>query len=131
MKFLLDTSVLIDVLRRRNHRRELLARLVREGHELSTSVLNVAELFAGMRPAEERETEAFLAALILHGLDAKSARLAGRLKSEWASKGRTLTLADAIIAAVALDRGCTLMTDNRKDFPMAGLELFPIPPARN
>jgi predicted nucleic acid-binding protein len=131
MKLLLDTSILIDVLRRRNQRRELLANLVRAGHELSTTVLNVAELYSGMRPSEERETQAFLAALVLHTLDAKSAHLAGRLKSEWSRKGRTVSLPDAVIAALTLERGCTLMTDNRRDFPMAGLELFPIPPARN
>ncbi len=131
MNLLLDTSILIDVLRRRNQRRELLSHLVREGHELSTTVLNVAELYAGMRPSEERETEAFLDALVLHNLDAKSARVAGNLKSEWSRKGRTLPLADAMIAAVTLERGCTLITDNRKDFSISGLELFPIPTAKN
>jgi predicted nucleic acid-binding protein len=35
-----------------------------------------------------------------------------------AKKGRTLVLADMIIAAIGLEHGCSLMTDNRKDFPM-------------
>ncbi len=47
MKLLLDASVLIDVLRFRNQRREWLAELVRGGHTLSTTTLNIAELYEG------------------------------------------------------------------------------------
>jgi predicted nucleic acid-binding protein len=129
MRLLLDTSVLIDVLRLRHHRRELLAVLVQAGHTLVTSALNVAEVYAGMRPDEAQRTEALLSALDCYDLTATSARRAGALKQQWAGKGRTLTLADMIVAAIALERGCTLMTDNRKDFPMEELDLFDLPKA--
>ena len=127
MKLLLDTSVLIDVLRRRNQRREFLAELVRAGHSLSTSMLNVAEVYAGMRPAEEQDTDALFVSLDLYGLSSLSARLAGEMKNRWSKKGRTLTLADAIVAAVAIEQGCQLLTDNRKDFPMPEIALYPLP----
>src|SRR5256885_11904789 len=68
-----DTSVLIDVLRRRNGRRELLAELVRAGHTLSTTALNIAEVYGGMRPGETAPTEAFLGELECQ--DRKSTRL--------------------------------------------------------
>jgi hypothetical protein len=55
------------------------------------------------------------------------ARLAGGLKNTWARKGNTLTLADTIVAAIAIERGCALLTDNRKDFPMPGVRLYPLP----
>ena len=84
MKLLLDTSILIDVLRHRNRRREFLAELVRGGHTLATTTLNVAEIYAGMRPAEEGRTEALLNGLELYELSGTSARLAGRLKGAWA-----------------------------------------------
>jgi predicted nucleic acid-binding protein len=32
-----------------------------------------------------------------------------------------------IVAAIALERGCNLMTDNRKDFPMEELDKFDFP----
>jgi predicted nucleic acid-binding protein len=127
MLLLLDTSVLIDVLRLRRGRRELLAGLAREGHTLATTALNVAEVYAGMRPEEQAQTEAFLGALDCYELTASAGRLAGSLKNKWAKKGRTLTLADTIIAAIALERGCALMTDNRKDFPMPELDHYPLP----
>lgn len=127
MKLLLDTSVLIDVLRLRKQRRDWLAQLARGGHTLSTTTLNVAELYAGMRPGEEIQTEALLAGLESYEINGADARFAGKLKSSWARKGRTLTLDDAIIAAITIERGCALVTDNRRDFPMPEVQLYPLP----
>ncbi len=127
MKLLLDTSVLIDVLRLRNQRREWLAGLVRGGHTLSTTTLNIAELYAGVRAGEEAKTEAFLAGLVPYELNGADARFAGKLKNSWAQKGRTLTLADTIVAAIAIERGCALVTDNGKDFPMPEVQLYLLP----
>jgi len=126
MRLLLDTSVLIDALRLRNGRRELLAELVRGQYTLVTSALNVAEVYAGMRPSEEAETEAFLSALDCYEITASVARLAGKLKNQWTGKGRTLSLADTIVAAVALENDCAVMTDNGKDFPMSELRRYPL-----
>jgi tRNA(fMet)-specific endonuclease VapC len=124
MKILLDTSVLIDVLRGRNNRRSLLANLLRDGHSLTTSVLNVAEVYAGMRPGEEAGTAEFLSGLDCLELSISAARMAGHLKNSWAQKGRTLTLADTIVAAIVIEYRCTLFTDNRKDFPMPEIQLL-------
>jgi predicted nucleic acid-binding protein len=127
MQLLLDTSVLIDALRLRRGRRQWLAELVRAGHTLATSALNLAEVYAGMRPEEEARTKTFLNALECIEITASAAEMAGKLKRQWAQKGRTLTLADTLIAAVALQQGCPLATDNRKDFPMPQLQLYKLP----
>jgi len=127
MRLLLDTSVLIDVLRARKNRRELLAELVRNQHELGTTTLNIAELYAGMRDSERLATEQLLDGLRCFDLTGVSARHAGRLKNDWSKKGRTLTLSDALIASIALEQRCVLVTDNRRDFPMKELPLFPLP----
>jgi predicted nucleic acid-binding protein len=129
MRLLLDTSVLIDTLRQRHGRRELLAGLVQAGHTLATTALNVAEVYAGMRPEEAQRTEALLSVLDCYDLTGSSGRRAGALKQQWARKGRTLALADMIVAAIALERGCTLMTDNPKDFPMGEVGKFDLPVA--
>ena len=55
------------------------------------------------------------------------ARLAGELQNRWRKKGHTLSLPDVTIAAVALTHGLTLLTDNRKDFPMPELALYSLP----
>jgi len=127
MRLLLDTSVLIDALRARQGRRAWLAALVRDGHSLETSSLNLAEVYAGMRPPEEAQTKAFLGALLCHSVTPAAGERAGTLKNLWSQQGRTLTLADMIVAAVAIEQHCALVTDNRKDFPMPELRLYELP----
>jgi predicted nucleic acid-binding protein len=124
VKILLDSSVLIDVLRRRNGRREALAALVRAHESLATTSLNIAELYAGMRPGEEASTEALLDGLECFDLTGSAARLGGKLKNHYSKRGQTLSLADALIAAIAIEERCALLTDNRKDFPMPELQLY-------
>lgn len=127
MIFLLDTTVLLDALRARENRRSLLAELVAGGHVLATAAINIGEVYAGMRRGEESRTEAFLSSLECYPLTGAIARRAGSLKSAWAQKGRTLSLADMMVAATALEHGLSLMTDNRKDFPLPELNLYPLP----
>jgi predicted nucleic acid-binding protein len=127
MIFLLDTTVLIDLLRARNERRALLAELVEGGHMLATAAMNVGEVYAGMRPGEEERTEALLKNLELIPMTADIARRAGKLKCEWARKGQTFSLPDMIVAATAIGHGAVLMTDNHKHFRhIPGLEMYPL-----
>lgn len=127
MILLLDTTVLIDVLRARKNRRALLAELIEGGHTLATAAINIGEVYAGMRSSEATATEAFLSSLECYAITADIARKAGSLKGWFAEKGRPLTLADMIVAAVALERDLTLLTDNRKDFPIPELKFYPLP----
>jgi predicted nucleic acid-binding protein len=78
----------------------------------------VAEVYSGIRPGEEGLTEAFPDGLEEHELGSQVARASGKLRITWAKKGRTRSLADAIVAAIAIEQGCALLTDNRKDFPI-------------
>ena len=105
----------------------MLVHLSEQGHQLATTALNVVEVYMGIRPGEEQETDFLFSSLECYGLDAYSAKEAGLLKNRWAKKGRTISLQDAMVAAIAIERGCTLMTDNRKDFPMPELRLYPLP----
>ena len=127
MILLLDTTVLVDVLRRRKDRLTLLEELVEMGHRLTTSAMCVAEVYAGMRPGEEVRTQGLLAGVPCYPISMAIAVRAGELKCEWARKGRTLTLTDMMIAATALEHGLRLATDNRKDFPMDEIAFYPLP----
>jgi predicted nucleic acid-binding protein len=127
MKLLLDTTVLIDALRASKRRRQFLSEAVRAGHVLATTTLNIAELYAGMRSGEEIQTEAFLQGLECLEVTGPTARLGGKLKNTWAKKGRTLALVDTIVAATAIEHRCMLATDNRIDFPMSEVQLYPLP----
>ena len=127
--YLLDTSVIIDVLNGKRGRRDFLLGLVKQGHLLACCPINVTEVYVGMRPKEETATEEFLRSLEYYHLTWPVARLAGLLKRDYSRKGTTVTVADAMIAAVALVHELTLMTDNLKDFPMKELTLYPLPVA--
>ena len=125
--FLLDTSVIIDVLNNKRNRPTLLLEMVRAGHLLSCCPINITEVYAGMRPKEESATDGFFAGLQHFPITPSAARLAGELKRDYARKGATLNLGDVIIAAVAIHYGLTLLTDNVKDFPMENLALHALP----
>lgn len=126
-RLLLDTSFLIDVLTDRRGRSGLMENLLLEGHMLACCAITVAEIYTGLRPAEAPHTEALLRQLTWIPIRWEAARLAGQLKQDWARKGHILTLTDTTIAAVCLTEEITLVTDNRKHFPMSDLRLYPLP----
>jgi predicted nucleic acid-binding protein len=127
MIVLLDTSVVIDVLRNRNGRRDFLAALLDRGDRLACCAVTIAEIHAGMRPPEAKETDQFLSALEYLETTPSAARRAGSLKAAWGAKGTTLGLADALIAAVALEHHAHLATDNGRHFPMPELRMVRLP----
>ena len=93
----------------------------------SRGFIDRPHLYGGMRPHEEEGTDAFLANFSCLSIDQVTARTAGHLKAQWARKGRTLTIVDCAMAAAAVHNECVLATDNRKDFPMSEVTLYPLP----
>jgi len=124
--FLPDTSVLIDTLKRKPERTKLIRALVSQGHSLACCAITVGEIYAGMRPGEASHTAQFFSTLVWVETSFSIAQRAGTLRNEWGRKGITLALTDTMIAATALHYGLTLITDNRKDFPMPELTIHPL-----
>ena len=120
MSLLLDTTVLIDVLRGRPAAARLSA--LRETSTLPfVCAINVEELWRGCRPAEESVVRRLLAGLRIAPLHREQGGLAGRWRRDFGARGITLTQADCLVAAAAVGVGAQLATGNPKDFPMAGL----------
>lgn len=124
--YFLDTSVIIDALNNKRGRRDLLLDLLRQGHLLACCAVNVAEVYAGLRPKEGKATDEFLRSLEYYHITWPVARLAGLLKRDHAKKGIAVSIADATIAAVAIAHDLPLLTDNVKDFKMKGLTPYPV-----
>jgi len=124
---LLDTSVIFDHLNGRFGRTEYLDDLLRQGHVFASCPVNFTEVYSGLRPGEEEKTKEFLYSLEFYAVTQEIAAQAGLLRRDWRQKGQTLSYTDVTIAAVALANGLGLLTDNRKHFPMAEVNLFPLP----
>jgi predicted nucleic acid-binding protein len=124
---LLDSCVIFDALNGKRRRAEYLQHLLAEGNLLACCAVNITEVYARLRDYETATTEHFLAALETLPIDDEIARRAGLIKREWARKGLILSVPDVMIAAVALWYEVPLLTDNKKDFPSKGLELYPLP----
>ena len=125
--FLLDTTVIVDALNAKHGRAEFLSELLEQHNLLACCSINVTEVYAGMRPHEAKVTEAFLRSLKFYEVTWEIARRAGELKNKWAKNGKTIALPDITISAVAIAHDLTLVTDNRKDFPMPELQLYQLP----
>lgn len=121
---LLDTTVLIDLLR---HREEAVAQvrdLAIRGFTLAICPITVAELIAGMRKGEEQSMEELLSAFQWLPLTRDVARKAGEIIASKRRAGKTHALDDMMIAATAIHYGYTLLTGNRKDFAVPGIHLY-------
>ena len=114
---LLDTDVLIDHMRGHRH-------LEVRSH-MSVSVVTRTELYAG-HERNEPAVEALLGRMGELEVDRNIARMAGRIQ-----RNNGLKMADALIAATALEHRLPLMTRNRRHFERVdGLTLHdpPEPP---
>ncbi|MEZ5403142.1 MAG: PIN domain-containing protein [Bryobacteraceae bacterium] len=123
MTYLLDTNILIGILTGRKPYADMLAKLVRDHNVLATCAVVVSEIYAGMRPAEAQRTNSLLASLLYLQADFEVARRAGLIRADAITEGRHMALADASIAATAMEHGCTLITENGKDFHVPGLRM--------
>lgn len=120
---LLDTTVLIDLLRGRPDARERLLALRRAGDAPYTCAVNVEETVRGLKPREYEAAEALFAGLRTASLGAQEGWQAGEWRREFARRGRTLAQADCLVAAAALSLGGRLATGNPKDFPLQELSV--------
>lgn len=111
--FLPDASTLIEALRNRCQRRKQLAMLVSQGHSLACCTVTVGEIYGGLRDHEVRSTEEFMSEMLWLDTPFAVARRVGLLRNKWARVGATLTPADTLIAATAIDYDVTFITANR------------------
>ena len=111
-----DTDVLIDFLRGHGPAADRIALEIEHG--LVTTTVTAFELWAGSTGSQRREAavNALLAALRVLPLDPTSARTAAQIKADLQSKGRTMGMADALIAGTCVEHGAILLTRNHRHF---------------
>jgi hypothetical protein len=116
---LLDTTVVIDVLKGRPLTTERFLALEPRGDVPHVCAISVEEVSAWLRPEERERATELLEGLAAAPLGIAEGRLAGWWRRQYRRSGVTLSQADALIAAAAAGIGATIVTGNPKDFPMA------------
>jgi tRNA(fMet)-specific endonuclease VapC len=117
--YLLDTNIISDMIR---HPTGRIASKVREvGPErVCTSIVVAAELrFGEKKRGSSRliaRVDATLDALNVLPLEAPADRFYGELRADLERRGLPIGANDMLIAAHALTLGCTLVTDNEREF---------------
>lgn len=111
----LDTSVLIDVLRGSEPATRWLLTL---DDVPICSEITRTEVLRGVRSAERSPTERLLQALRWIAVDERISRRAGELGREYRGSHTGLGVADLIIAATGLELDTLLATANVRHFPM-------------
>ncbi len=90
---------------------------------LAVSTLTHLEVYQRIRPGEEPATSAFLDGLQSIPMDVRIARHAGQLLGKIRSRGMTVGITDAIIAATTIQLEVPLLTNNIEHYPFAGLNV--------
>jgi predicted nucleic acid-binding protein len=125
---LLDTTVIIDLLRGRPEADMRLRALHDSGDSAFVCAVNVEETVRGLRRAEQEPARRLFAGLRIAVLSEREGWQAGEWRRDHAARGRTLAQADCLIAAAAVSIGARLATGNPRDFPMKELAVEHWPP---
>lgn len=120
MRYLLDTTLVVDHAHGHEAAMALLHRLYEEGAELFTCDVVVCEALSGGSDEHRAVVSRLLEPLDYVAADPIAARQAGEARLRRHRSGGKLGLGDALIAAVAVGLGATVVTRNRPDFERQG-----------
>ncbi len=123
MRYLLDTTFLIDHLRGDPAAVGRFARLFEDGDEPLVNDVVVCELATGARRDPDPDLLALLEPIEFIQPGPDTALLAGKWRREARAKGWTLSLADALIAAAAHAEDAVILTRNVRDLSLAPIRV--------
>ena len=108
---LLDTTLLVDFMRRRKEARQAVEKIENAGERLVTSEVNVFELAAGtyvegrVDPVKLAQLQQTLSRLDVLVLDRAGALEAAEIRAKLRTAGRDLGALDLLVAGIALASG--------------------------
>ena len=123
MRYVLDSTFLIDHLRSDAGAVARLERLYRAGDDPIVTSVTTTEVWAGRRIDGDPAIEAFLRYFEYVNAGPSTARLAGEWRAKAREVGLTLSAPDAIIAATAFDLGATVLTRNVRHFESTPVQI--------
>lgn len=124
MRYLLDSTLLIDHANRIPEAAATLARFFEDGHELYTCDIVTTEVLSWDHPEDLRHLTALLDSLEYVATTPTAARWAAESRRKRHGAGGLRALGDAIIAGVAVDLDATVVTRNGVDFIRQGVPVL-------
>lgn len=124
MRYLLDTTLIIDHAHGYAPAMRTLERLYAEGADLFTCDVVVCEALSGGSDEHLDVVRRLLGPLDYVATDPDTAGAAGAARLARHRSGSKLGLGDALIAAVAKGLGATIVTRNRPDFERQGASVL-------
>ena len=124
MRYLLDSTLLIDHANGDRRANALLQRLFEEGHDLLTCDVVTCEVLSLGTDADLGHLQTLLDALDFVATSPEAARWAGESRRQRQLAGGRRALADALIAGVAQVSQATVVTRNRPDFERQGISVL-------
>lgn len=119
LKYLLDTNIVIYVLKRRPIK--VLEVFNKNASRMAISSITLSELMYGVEKSDQIDknleaVEDFISHLDVLSYDAKASQHYGQIKAKLEKKGQVIGENDIHIAAHAISQGLTLVTNNLKEF---------------
>jgi predicted nucleic acid-binding protein len=121
VRYLLDSTLLIDHGHGDPAATELLRELVEAGHDLYTCDVVTCETLSRGDDEELRHLRALLDALEYVSISPTAARWAADSRRKRHEAGGKRSLGDALVAGVAVALGATVVTRNRPDYTRQGI----------
>ena len=117
----LDSDILIGILRGRGEAVSAMNKLEEHGHALRTTVINVHEILEGAFLHENNQESVRKVEILLRGLKVlafteSAARISAHIASDLRKKGAVIDFQDIAIASVALANNEKVITRNEKHF---------------
>ena len=117
---IVDTDILIDLLRKKDYAVSLIKKIEDE-IELATSAINVFELYRGAYKSRNQEknlasVKGLLNSLRMLNTDEDSMEIAGKIIAGLERDGNMMDIRDLLIASIALVNGFGVLTDNVRHF---------------
>ena len=117
---IVDTDILIDLLRKKDYAVSLVKKFEEES-ELATSAINAFELYRGAYKSRNQEknlasVKGLLNSLRMLNTDEDSMEMAGKITASLERDGNMIDIRDLLIASIALVNGFGILTNNVAHF---------------
>ena len=124
MRYLLDSTLLMDHGNRDTQAISLLAQLFQDGHELYTCDVVTCETLSLGDARDLRHIRSLLDALEYVATTPQAAQWAADSRMRRHRSGGRLGLGDALVAGIASTLGAAVVTRNRPDFERQGVPVL-------